>query len=124
MSNLHLVHKITSDEDVNKIITENRIVVFKLGAKWCGPCQTCTPKFNALSKKFSSFEDLDKNMIVFASVDIDDYDGFSDKITSIPAFIFSVDGDIHDKILIGADLSPVENFIVPQIEKLQNTTKL
>ena len=64
-------------------------------------------------------------MVVFASVDIDNYEGFSDLITSIPAFIFAVDGVIqHNNILVGADLDPVENYVIPQIEKLQNTTKI
>lgn len=120
-----LVHEITSDEDVNQITTENRIVIFKLGARWCGPCQACAPKFHALAEKYSLFKDLDKNMVAFASVDIDNYEGFSELITSIPAFIFAVDGVIqHNNILVGADLGPVENYVIPQIEKLQNTTKL
>ena len=120
-----IVNIIKTDEDVNNIISKNRIVIFKLGAKWCGPCQICEPKFHALAEKYSLFTDLDKNMVVFASVDIDKYEGFSDLITSIPAFIFSVDGKIQENnILIGADLNQVENYVIPQIEKLQNTTKI
>jgi thioredoxin 1 len=46
-----LPHKVTSQDDFDKILKENELVVCDFTASWCGPCQMIGPKFKALAKK-------------------------------------------------------------------------
>jgi len=55
-----LPYKATSQEDFDKILAENELVVVDFTAAWCGPCQMIGPKFKEMAKKQ---RDSGKNML-------------------------------------------------------------
>lgn len=38
-----MVQKINSKEELQKAIQDNKILLVKYGASWCGPCKMLTP---------------------------------------------------------------------------------
>jgi thiol-disulfide isomerase/thioredoxin len=120
-----LVKNIENLEDIENLISENRIVVCKLHANWCQPCKSVTPKFEELAIRYDSFKDLDKNTISFCSIDIDDHEYYAEQVHSIPAFFMYVNGiPQKNDIITGGDLIPVETYIIEQITKISKTTKV
>jgi len=55
-----LPYKVTSQEDFDKILADNELVVVDFTAAWCGPCQMIGPKFKEMAKKQ---RDDKKNML-------------------------------------------------------------
>lgn len=64
------VHTIVSEEELMEIITQNpeRLVVLKLGASWCKPCQLLQPAFEELAEKLRG----EGENAIFAQADADE----------------------------------------------------
>lgn len=45
-----MVQKINSKEELQKAIQDNKILLVKYGASWCGPCKMLTPVLEELSE--------------------------------------------------------------------------
>ena len=103
----------TSDE-VDKIVSDNRLAVVKLGARWCGPCKTSSPAYHALAAEYDGFKNIS-----FMSVDIDDNPMYNEKIAAVPAFVFYVDGIEKEELMqLGADMKPVREVILSIVEQI------
>ena len=99
----NLIH-VTSLEHRLNMINDSRVLVVKLSADWCKPCQRILPDYEIMSKLF-------KDVCVFASEDIDD--DFGDHpvaVKSIPAFHFYKEGKFIEEI-VGANLENVFKII-------------
>lgn len=82
--------KITTMQEVNDILannTKDELVVFKVGAKWCGPCRM-------LEKTIEDIEPtLDK--VKFYEIDVDEVDeSFIEayQIQNVPVLLFFNEG--------------------------------
>jgi len=114
------VKEIENNSDIEKLITNHRLVVCKLHAKWCRPCKILTPKFIDFANFYKEKKD-----VAFCSIDIDAHEYYSSLISSIPAFLFYINGEVDkDRILVSADLVPVENVIIEELKKINQTTLL
>ena len=77
-----------SDDQVFETIGnygDNRVVVIKFGAAWCGPCNSLAPQLENLAISYAGNPDL-----AFASVDVDECPGASKElgISNLPTIKF------------------------------------
>ena len=77
------VYKITTEEQLDKILKLNLFTIIDFNAVWCGPCQRIKPWFYTLPREYKKF--------VFLSVDVEDAEDISARyhIKSMPTFIIT-----------------------------------
>lgn len=103
------VFEITSVDNLNKLIeicAENdKYLVIKASAEWCGPCKNIQPKYEKLASELVE-------SAVMTSFDVDEHQGIAEQfeITAMPTFIVVKGHNIIKKIT-GADLPSVRACI-------------
>ena len=77
---------ISSKEEFEKIIKENKKVIVDFWAPWCGPCKMFGPKFEEVANE--------KNNIKFLKINIDENEKLSQdyKVRGIPTILKFEDG--------------------------------
>lgn len=77
------------------------VAVIKFTARWCGPCQTCSPEYKALGEEFKG--------VIFHEVDVDndpqDASG-AYGVRSLPTFIVLLD-NLEVVRVVGAKVASV-----------------
>lgn len=58
-----------TEEDLEKMLDENDIVIIDFYATWCGPCKAYSPKFERVAREVRRM--FPDKRIAFAKVDID-----------------------------------------------------
>jgi len=83
----YMVEEISSS-DIDRVVSENRIVFIDCHAVWCGPCRTLSPILEELDEKYS-----DKGFKV-VKLDVDQNREFSmeNRITGVPSVLVFSDG--------------------------------
>lgn len=78
------------------------IVIIDFTAKWCGPCKSVAPKFEALSKELTT--------VAFYKVDVDEANQIAEmsNVTAMPTFHIYRDGKRVGEV-VGADINAVKN---------------
>jgi thioredoxin 1 len=94
------VYNITSLEEFQSLLKLPNLIVFKVFANWCGPCQAYKPQFEQLSNQYG-------DGIIFIEADV--ANNFVN-VTSLPATLFIKNNQIVDKI-IGIDLPLLQQKI-------------
>lgn len=94
------VYNITSLEEFQSLLKLPNLIVFKVFANWCGPCQAYKPQFEQLSNQYG-------DSIIFIESDV--ANNFVN-VTSLPATLFIKNNQIVDKI-IGIDLPLLQQKI-------------
>lgn len=86
-------------EELSEIPTQGAVVI-DFFATWCGPCKHIAPKFEEMSKVFTS--------ITFLKVDVDESAELVDKfnIHAMPTFVFLKNGSVV-KVIEGADIRAI-----------------
>jgi thiol-disulfide isomerase/thioredoxin len=80
-----IIH-INSQQNREDIIKDNKLVVIKYSAEWCGPCQKIAPAYLEMCQA-----DPD---VVYCEEDVDEeFEGYAEKILSIPVFHVFLDGN-------------------------------
>ena len=81
-----VAYELTNNEELDILITQNKVSILRFTAAWCKPCKSIEPIFHELA---SSHSDL-----TFITVDVDKCDETAAKFlaTSIPLFVACVDG--------------------------------
>lgn len=103
------VQAITSYEEFQKIIQDDKIAAIDFWATWCGPCKMISPMF----EKFAAEAPADK--IAFYKVDVDEQEKIAQEcgITAMPTFVFfkkgekitQVIGAVPQKLQVGSSFS-------------------
>jgi thioredoxin len=88
------VHHVKSVNDYANLLnsSDDKLVVVKFSAKWCGPCRKIAPYFEELaSTQFTG--------VVFIHVDVDELAALPEAkdVMSLPTFRFYRDGLILDQ---------------------------
>ena len=78
---------IRTRNEFKKYVANNKYVIVKVSATWCGPCKKCTPYVNELFKKMP--EDI--NMVVLDADECADVCSYL-KVKSVPTFTTYIDG--------------------------------
>ena len=105
-SNISVVPEITSLEDKNALLKNNKLVVVDVYATWCGPCSDTTPLFAALYDKYKSL-----CILVRENVDL----RLSPTVQVVPTFQIFVNGKLNSQIT-GNSIEEVENTILKFIK--------
>jgi len=117
--NIELPLQISTVEDKQHIIKNNRIVLIDVFAEWCSPCKQIASRYQNISTKFTS-----PGLIQVVKENIDDKIDRSNSdypdIKGIPAFEFYVDGSFVE-MLVGADIKKVEEKLVEIINKVSTS---
>ncbi|EFC46942.1 predicted protein [Naegleria gruberi] len=103
---------IESEDEYNKIVKKNRLLVLDFFATWCCPCTSIAPKFTQLANKYKD--------AVFVKVDVDQQPSIMSRyeVNCMPTFVFIKDGAVIDR-LEGADSKTLESKVKSLVELLQ-----
>ncbi len=96
-----IVPEITTKEDKDSLIKNNKVVVIDVYADWCGPCKTTGPLFSDLYDRYNEVCKLVKE-----NVDL----RLSPTVQVVPTFQIFVEGKLKSQIT-GANLAEVESVI-------------
>lgn len=79
--------KTINDKNANHLLTADKPVLLKLGAKWCGPCKFIKPTLESLA------EDRKETLLIF-DMDVDDSPITSQslKVMGVPTLILFSNG--------------------------------
>jgi thioredoxin 1 len=100
-----IVPEITTKEDKDSLIMNNKVVVVDVYADWCGPCKTSGPLFAEL---YDKYKDLCK--LVKENVDL----RLSPTVQVVPTFQIFVEGKLKSQIT-GANLGEVESVLISSL---------
>jgi thioredoxin 1 len=104
------IYEIENKNILNKMIDAceeaNKLLIIKVSAVWCGPCQAVKPKYKELAEQYPN--------TVFTTFDVDAQEELAElfNISSMPTFIVIKDRNII-KRSEGADLFSIK-FILEQ----------
>lgn len=98
--------EIKTREDKQRFLQENRVVCIDMYADWCGPCKVVGPMFAKLAEKANL---PGKCILVKENID-NNISGEEADVTSIPTFLFYVEGRLVDKV-VGGDMKKVEALL-------------
>lgn len=100
-------------KEFDKELSENRIVVAKFGAEWCGPCRSLQPVFEEVAR-----ENADARMI---SIDVEESDEIVGEygVTNIPLVLYFLEGEPFS---IGVGAIGKDN-LSETIQNMRNTQK-
>jgi len=78
-------------DELNSVFVNNKYVIIKCSAVWCGPCKMIAPYFESLAKKYSN--------ICFVSVDVDESEDIATylNVQSMPTFYSVANGNYVSK---------------------------
>ena len=88
------ITSITSVEQLKAVLRDNRKVIVKFEADWCGPCRALAPFFETLSEQH-------KESIVFCKVDVDEAAEVaeSESVTCMPTIKAFHNGKLIDTVM-------------------------
>ncbi|NCO84859.1 MAG: thioredoxin [Candidatus Huberarchaeum crystalense] len=99
-----------SDNEFDKTIEENNIVIVDFWAPWCGPCQMMAPIFEELSKKHEDWT------FVKLNVDENNEKPSQYSVSGIPTFIIFKGGETVKRIVGARPLESIEREIEDVVE--------
>lgn len=102
------VPRISSLEERQAIIQNNKVVVIDNYTDWCGPCKQCTPQFAFLAKKYAR-----PGLCALVKENVEDkHGGCPVSIRGVPCFHFYVNGFHQDEMTVtGADMGTLEQTL-------------
>jgi len=114
-ADLAQVPRITSVQQRQALIQNNRLVVIDNYTDWCGPCKQCAPSYAVLSDKYSK-----SGVCVMAKENVDDKcGGLPTPVRGVPCFHFYMNGQfLDDEVVTGADISALEQTIERLLDRL------
>ena len=106
-----IVHDGKTDEELQKLVNDDKLVVIDWYADWCGPCRSFAPRFSQMSDK-PEYKD-----VTFVRANIDDVqppEGFPD-VDSVPSFHI-----VKNKAVVHSFSGANEQRLTQAIEKYKD----
>ncbi|GFR37608.1 thioredoxin [Insulibacter thermoxylanivorax] len=97
-----------TDQTLESVIKENRVVLVDFWAPWCGPCRMLAPILEDLDREMG-----DKVKIVKVNVDMNPVSAIKYQIQGIPALRLFVDGREVQNIVGVQPLHILKQMIAP-----------
>jgi thioredoxin 1 len=101
-----------SQEQLDILLKENKLVILKFFTDWCPPCKVVAPIYEDLSKRFPDIKFLECNSEKTA---LDP----QVMIWGVPSFVLFQNGEAVEKIT-GADLNRLETILMEYQEGKQS----
>ena len=92
--------------DFKELLKEEKNIVVKAGAGWCGPCREITPYFDEYVEKYLN------NKFIIVKLDVDSGSDLASylKIKSIPQLFYYKDGYLQNT-MVGSDENHLKKFL-------------
>lgn len=100
---LSLVPEVQSNEDLDNLLAQHRVVVLDVYATWCRPCKKIAPEYARLAQHYNS-----EGGVVLAKANVDAELQMIPEVRNVPTFFIFRDGAVVFKTQ-GADLSAVQS---------------
>ena len=100
---------VITDENVEEIISSNKVVLLDVFATWCGPCKTLLPIIDELSRENYGTEGL-----AIGKADVDHTPYISNekfKVKSVPTVFVIKDGEVKETIVGAQQASKYQEAI-------------
>lgn len=98
--------KTVTDDNINELISTNKIVVIDFWAPWCAPCHLYEPIFEKVAEKY-------KDKAVFGRLNVDENPKTADKynVLNIPTTLIFVNGEVKESLLGAVDVDTLETTV-------------
>ncbi|MBP1357038.1 MAG: thioredoxin [Sulfolobus sp.] len=100
-----------TDNNIDDMISKNKIVFVDCWAPWCAPCHIYEPIFNKIATKY-------KDKMVFGRLNVDENPKTADKygVMNIPTTLIFVNGNVVDQIVGAVDEGTLEDYVKKYLE--------
>ena len=106
------VYDITTQDQLQQLLGQYRVVVVDVYGDFCGPCKAMAPRYEELSKRYAS------GQIIFTKNNAE-HMIFSD-VTGLPTILFFLEGQLFHRVL-GANVKEIEETIMKAIGSTGST---
>jgi thiol-disulfide isomerase/thioredoxin len=100
---------LTTLEQKNRVLQQNKIVCIELFGSWCEPCKVVAPDFTRMALKYNKDND-----VYLCTEDVDK--GLTPSCTGVPMFVFFHNGQLV-KSIVGADMQKIESELLRLIDE-------
>lgn len=97
---------ISTKEEFEEIISQEKVVIADFFATWCGPCRMLSPIIEQLSEEFS-----EKVRVIKIDIDKENELANMYNIQSVPTVIIFKDGEIHSSEVGLRSINDYRNII-------------
>jgi len=99
-----------TDQNINEIISKNKVVLIDFWAQWCSPCHLYEPIFDKVAEKY-------KGRAIFGRLNVDENPKTADEyqVLNIPTTLIFVDGKVVDSIVGAVDETTLESTLAKYI---------
>ncbi|MEW9490949.1 MAG: thioredoxin [Candidatus Aramenus sulfurataquae] len=103
--------KIT-DDNVDKVLKENKVVVIDFWAEWCSPCHLYEPIFEKVAEKYS-------DEATFGRLNVDENPKTADRyqVLNIPTTLIFVNGNLVDSLVGAVDEETLEGTLAKYLDR-------
>lgn len=97
-----MIININSEQHLNDVIENDRLVIAKISAPWCSPCKTLDV----------ILEQIDNDEILIAKVNVDELPEIASiyEVFSVPTTIIFQNGSIVERLIGVWDVEQVEQY--------------
>ncbi|QKQ99289.1 thioredoxin [Metallosphaera tengchongensis] len=95
-----------TDDNIQDLLSKNRIVVIDFWAQWCAPCHLYEPVFKRVASRYSG-------KALFGRVNVDENPKIADAygIMNIPTTLIIVEGKVADTLVGAVDEETLESSL-------------
>ncbi|BAZ46885.1 thioredoxin [Chondrocystis sp. NIES-4102] len=97
-------------EELNQLITEQKLVVVDYTATWCGPCKIVAPLIDQLASEYG-----DRATVVKVDIDANKDSAKKYGIRSIPAILVFRDGEVVENLFGAQPYETYSNILETQL---------
>jgi thioredoxin 1 len=101
-----------TDDNVDKVLKENKVVAIDFWAEWCSPCHLYEPIFEKVAEKYSG-------KATFGRLNVDENPKTADRyqVLNIPTTLIFVDGNLVDSLVGAVDEETLEGTLAKYLDR-------
>lgn len=99
-----------TDENLDEILSQHKVVIAQFWAPWCGPCRTLEPIVEQLANEFE-----EQVHVVKVNADINPVSAIKHQLQGIPSLRLFVEGKEAASLLGVQPISKLREWVKPYI---------